>query len=121
MSEQNKTVEMTALCGEVQRLLRLATDGLQPPSGSSETPRRKMSVFTYGVCLALARREAQEPAALYLEYLLHGGLSMAAAQTVVERTTLKFMYTEYGPSCCQLGERFVQSEDAAEVAMTLLS
>ena len=46
---------------------------------------------------------------------------MAAAQTVVERTTLKFMYTEYGPSCCQLGERFVQTEDAAEVAAILLS
>jgi hypothetical protein len=121
MSEQEEIAVMTALCEEVQRLLQVATHGLKPPSGSSETPRRKMSVFTYGICLALARREQQEPAALYLEYLLQGGLSASAAQTVVERTTLKFMYTEYGPTCCQAGERFVQSEDASAVATILLS
>jgi hypothetical protein len=121
MTEHKQTSEMRALCDEVQRLLRLATDGLKPPSGSSETPRRKMSVFTYGICLALARREAQEPAALYLQYLLQGGLSMSSAETVVERTSLKFMYTEYGPSCCQLGEQFVQSEDTDGIAEILLS
>lgn len=67
--------------------------------------RRKMSVFTYGVCVAMANGHGLDAEVVYLNYLLKGGLKKHQAQTVVERTSHKFIYEDFGKECYSAGNQ----------------
>ncbi len=69
--------------------------------------RKKVSVFTYGVCVALAEQDSIDKDELYYRYLLKGGLKTHQARVVVERTSLEFIKKDYATGCFDAGYQLV--------------
>ena len=92
--------------GRLHAIILALTKDITPSDIDDETlVRRKMSTFTYGVCVAMANAHGLDAEALYLSYLLKGGLQKNQAHTVVERTSLKFIYEDFGKECYAVGNQ----------------
>jgi len=91
---------------QIQDIVVALTKDIQPQEITDQTlVRRKMSTFTYGLCVALANRHSLDAEALYLHYLVQGGLSKQQAHTVVERTSHTFIYEDFGQPCYAAGNQ----------------
>ena len=85
---------------KIQDIMVALTKDIEPQEIADQTlVRRKMSTFTYGLCVAVANRHSLDAESLYLHYLVLGGLSKQQAHTVVERTSHTFIYEDFGRSC----------------------
>lgn len=91
---------------KIQDIVVALTQDIEPQKITDQTlVRRKMSTFTYGLCVALANRHALDAENLYLHYLVQGGLSKHQALTVVERTSHTFIYEDFGKQCYAAGNQ----------------
>ena len=98
----------TPLIEQVHAYIQQATRDIVPPAHRGVAlVRKKMSVFTFGICQAVAVRASADCEELYYQCLLKGGLERHAARVVVERTCLEFMRKEYGEPCFNAGKQFV--------------
>ena len=105
------TKNLTKMCDEVHAVVEKATLNLTPPRDEQAAlVRKKMSVFTFGICSVIAQREEADSEELYYRYLLKGGLRSHQARIVVERTRLEFMQNDYGRDCFAAGNLFASQQ-----------
>ena len=91
-------------CDNVHAYIVAATKNIDPESiKDARLVRKKVSVFTYGVCSALAEQAGIDIDELYYRYLLKGGLTSHQARVVVERTSLEFIKKDYAKGCFDAG------------------
>ena len=107
----NSTKNFNEMCDEVHALVDLATRNITPPKDDQAAlVRKKMSVFTFGICSVIAERERVDNEELYYQFLLKGGLHSHQARVVVERTRLEFMQNDYGENCFTAGKLFASQQ-----------
>ena len=106
-----KARNLDGLCDEVHAVIQQATQNVSPPEEKQAAlVRKKMSVFTFGVCSVVAKRETVDSEELYYRYLLKGGLHSHQARIIVERTRLEFIQKEYGENCFAAGKLFASQQ-----------
>lgn len=104
---------LNLLCESVHKYIQLATQDMVPPSEQDTAlVRKKMSVFTFGICTAIATQESVDCGELYYQFLLKGGLNSHAARVVVERTSMEFAQKEYGEKCFNAGKKFANNQNS---------
>ena len=105
--------KLDLLCERVHAYIQLATQELvPPPDQDAAIVRKKMSVFNFGICAAIATQESVDRDELYYQFLLKGGLNSHPARVVVERTNREFVQKEYGKKCFNAGKKFVNNQNS---------
>lgn len=100
-------------CNDVHEYILAATKGFETENiKDARLVRKKVSVFTYGVCVAVAEKVILDKDELYFRYLLKGGLKIHQARVVVERTSLEFIKKDYAKGCFDAGYQLVTDKDS---------
>ena len=111
MVDSNSAVYDKA-CDNVHAYIVSATKDINPGNiKDARLVRKKVSVFTYGVCSALAEQASIDKDELYYRYLLKGGLTSHQARVVVERTSLEFIKKDYATGCFDAGYQNVMDNE----------
>ena len=101
-------------CNKVHEYILSVTEDFKPEKiQDTRLARKKVSVFTYGVCVALADQCSIDKDELYYRYLLKGGLKTHQARVVVERTSLEFIKKDYATVCFDAGYQLVVKNKVA--------
>ncbi len=104
----SKNKSYDSACQAVHQFITHATKELVPDKFSDvRLVRKKMSVFTYGVCAGYVEDTALDKDELYYRYLLKGGLKKHRARVVVERTGLEFKRQDFAKGIFEAGYEFV--------------
>ena len=115
MADSNSAVNDKA-CDNVHAFIVTATKNIDPESiQDARLVRKKVSVFTYGVCSAVAEQAGIDKDELYYRYLLKGGLATHQARVVVERTSLEFIKKDYAKGCFDAGYQNVMKNEPVDL------
>ena len=108
-----KSDDYDAACQAVHNYILSVTQEFEPEKIKDvRLVRKKMSVFTFGICVALAEQASLVKEELYYRYLLKGGLKTHQARVVVERTSLEFLKKDYATACFDAGYQIVVNNDS---------
>ena len=119
MADSNSAVYDKA-CDNVHAYIVSATKDINPGKiKDARLVRKKVSVFTYGVCSAVAEGASLDKDELYFRYLLKGGLASHQARVVVERTSLEFIKKDYAKGCFDAGYQNVMKNGSGEMINSL--